>query len=149
MPHSILCEISAISICRQLNLHIVCFVLTYEEVHLVIFSMVFSAWQNVQAPIKLLLFTETCQHSITSQKEPACMPLQYKCIIYLSLLHISPVFSDSSSNLNLSNHSIPGHQACRATKPVIRCYLRCLPGFTGEKFYSPLPLPGIKPGLPE
>ena len=44
-----------------------------------------------------------------------------------------PPFLDSSANLYLSNHSISGHQASRATKPIRRGYLRWAPDVTCEK----------------
>ena len=51
--------------------------------------------------------------------------------IYLTLLHIPLPFSDSSPNLNVSNHSVAGHQAHRTG------YLGLVPDETGEKFVSP------------
>ena len=47
--------------------------------------------------------------------------------------YIPPPILDSSANLNLSNHSIPGQQGSRATKPIKSGYLRWAPGVTGEK----------------
>ena len=41
-------------------------------------------------------------------------------------------FLDSSTNLNLSNHSISGHQAPRVTRPTRRGYLRWAPNVIGE-----------------
>ena len=41
------------------------------------------------------------------------------CMMCQSLLHIPPPFFDSSSNLNLSNHSISGHQGARCKRWII------------------------------
>ena len=47
-----------------------------------------------------------------SAQKPKTLPRRYKSRL-VTLLHIPPPALDSPSNLNLSNHSLPGHKAHR------------------------------------
>ena len=81
--------------------------------------------ENMFILILWFIASDTCK---TSQKQGSRSVLSY-----LSLSYIPSQLLDSSANLNLSNCSISGHQASRATKPMRWGYLGCVPKVTCEK----------------
>ena len=85
--------------------------------------------------IKLTTLRMWSQHSTTSlQKSAWTTARQYQCPIYLTLLHIPIPFLDSSPNLNLSNHSLPGHQPHKMG--LFTLGARCSPGWGSNPWTS-------------